>query len=118
MTSAFQPGKRLDRAWEGGDIRKTAKAQNNASKMHQYSTAAKSIKVPHVTVAGLEEKYGLRFDAAVFDCEGCAPYVFQDFPELADQLNTIIMEVHDDGELAMARTFELRGWKLIYINPD
>lgn len=116
-SSAFQAGTRLDTAWEGGDRNKIWWAQRNADQKHVYSQASKSVRVPHVTVADLENRYGLRFDALVLDCEGCAPYIFQDFPELADQLHTIIMEVHDEGEQAMVRTFEKRGWKVVYANP-
>lgn len=69
--------------------------------------------VPHFTFDDLQRQYNLQFDAAVFDCEGCFAIALQDFPILASQLKTLIVEAHDAEELAAVAKLQEQGWELV-----
>lgn len=48
--------------------------------------------IPSASVEDLEEKYGLKFDTLVADCEGFLEEFFDEHPHLYDQLKTVIFE--------------------------
>jgi len=68
--------------------------------------------VPHFTLLDVQRKYGIRFDVACFDCEGCFASVMKDFPELGSQLKMMIIESHDAGEEAAVQQLLKHGWHL------
>jgi len=70
------------------------------------------VTVPHFTLLDVQRKYGIRFDVAAFDCEGCFASVMKDFPELASQLKMMIIESHDVGEDAAVQQLLNSGWHL------
>jgi FkbM family methyltransferase len=45
-----------------------------------------------MTLSQLKEKYPINFDTLVLDCEGAFYYILQDFPEILNGINLIIME--------------------------
>jgi len=45
-----------------------------------------------ITLTQLKEKYPIEFDTLVLDCEGAFFYILQDFPEILNGINLIIME--------------------------
>jgi len=48
--------------------------------------------IPHYSIAELEEKYGLKFDTLVVDCEGCLCDFLNENPNFINQLHTIFFE--------------------------
>jgi FkbM family methyltransferase len=48
--------------------------------------------VQTITFPALEEKYQLRFDTLVADCEGALYYILQDEPALLENFHTVILE--------------------------
>jgi len=72
-----------------------------------------SVTVPHFTLEEVEKEYGLKFDAANFDCEGCAAFLLKDFPILKTQLQLIILEQHDDGEANATADLLTNGWVMV-----
>lgn len=74
---------------------------------------AASVVVPHFTLDGVERQYGLKFDAANFDCEGCLPYVLKDFPAFPVQLKLLMIEAHDPKEEAAVSQLLTEGWELV-----
>lgn len=62
-----------------------------------YSTRQKnnsSSTLPNFTLDEIQQKYNLKFDTLVADCEGCLEEFFNENPILYDQLKLIILE-HD-----------------------
>jgi FkbM family methyltransferase len=49
-------------------------------------------RVNNITFEELEQKYNKKFDTLVADCEGALYYIFQDFPDMLKNINTVIME--------------------------
>lgn len=49
-------------------------------------------RVNNITVDELQRKYDIVFDTLIIDCEGAFYYILQDFPEILDNINLIIME--------------------------
>lgn len=45
-----------------------------------------------ITFDQLEKKYNIKFDTLVIDCEGAFYYILLDFPEILNNINTIIIE--------------------------
>ena len=45
-----------------------------------------------ITLTELKEKYPIEFDTLVLDCEGAFFYILEDFPEILNGINLIIME--------------------------
>merc|ERR1719440_1107993 len=74
---------------------------------------SKSVTVPHYTVQDVECQYGLTFDTGNFDCEGCAAFVFQDFPELKQQLKLLVLECHNDDETRLVKDLMSNGWESV-----
>lgn len=54
-------------------------------------------KVEAMSWQGVEERFGLKFDTLLIDCEGCGPAFVDQNPGLLDQVHTILME-GDMGE--------------------
>lgn len=72
-----------------------------------------TVVVPHFTLDAVQKQYNLKFDAANFDCEGCLPYVFRDFPELPVQLKLLMIEAHNADEEAVVGQLLTDGWELV-----
>jgi len=49
-------------------------------------------KVNTISYPALEEKYNIRFDTLILDCEGAFYYILQDMPEILKNIKLIIME--------------------------
>lgn len=49
-------------------------------------------RVETITYSELEKKYDIIFDTLVADCEGALYYIFLDFPELLNKIETVILE--------------------------
>ena len=45
-----------------------------------------------ITFQGLEEKYNIQFDTLVADCEGALYYILSDYPDMLNNIDTVIME--------------------------
>lgn len=45
-----------------------------------------------ITYDGLQSKYNIVFDTLVLDCEGAFFYILEDFPDMLNNINLIIME--------------------------
>lgn len=76
-------------------------------------SSTNSVNVPHHTLEMIQTQHGLKFDAGNFDCEGCAAYVFKDFPELKTQLNLIILESHNAEEEQLVDELVSENWELV-----
>lgn len=50
------------------------------------------VEVSTISFVDLQNKYDIKFDTLVADCEGALYYIFQDFPEMLDGISKIIME--------------------------
>ncbi len=50
------------------------------------------VPVNVVSYQGLIDKYNIQFDTLVVDCEGALYYIFQDFPDILNNIQMIIME--------------------------
>jgi FkbM family methyltransferase len=48
--------------------------------------------VPIITFEEIENKYKIKFDTLMCDCEGALYYILMDFPNLLDNINLIIIE--------------------------
>jgi len=48
--------------------------------------------VPTITYKELEERYNINFDTLVADCEGCLEKIFKSYPNILDNIHTIIIE--------------------------
>ena len=48
--------------------------------------------IPCYTMDEIKEKYNLKFNVLVADCEGALYYILQDFPKMLNDIKTIIME--------------------------
>lgn len=48
--------------------------------------------VPIISYNDINKKYNIEFDTLVLDCEGAFYYILQDFPDMLDSLQTIIVE--------------------------
>jgi FkbM family methyltransferase len=72
----------------------------------------KFITVPHQTLDDIQRQHSLKFDTANMDCEGCAPFIFKDFPELKHQLKLLILESHNDEEAHLVEDLKSNGWVL------
>ena len=49
-------------------------------------------QVNTITLSELKNKYQIEFDTLVLDCEGAFYFILQDFPEILENINLIIME--------------------------
>jgi FkbM family methyltransferase len=74
-------------------------------------------KVKTITFHELEKKYNKKFDTMVVDCEGSLYYIFQDFPDILNDITTIIMEndYHNLSHKNFVNEFMIRnGFTCIY----
>lgn len=51
-----------------------------------------AVEINTITWENLNEKYGIQFDIIVADCEGAMYNIFIDFPNILDNIHTVIME--------------------------
>ncbi len=66
----------------------------------------------------LIDKYGIQFDTLVVDCEGALYYIFQDFPNILDNIQMIIMEndYHEIQKKNFVDTFIIKNnFERIYV---
>lgn len=49
-------------------------------------------KLKKISYSELEKKYNINFDTLVIDCEGSFYYILQDFPNILENINLIIIE--------------------------
>jgi FkbM family methyltransferase len=63
--------------------------------------------VPTITLTDLHEKYKIRFDTLVLDCEGAFYYILLDMPELLDNITLILME---NDYRDYTHKLEVDGW--------
>lgn len=49
-------------------------------------------KLKKITYSELEKKYNINYDTLVIDCEGSFYYILQDFPNMLENINLIIIE--------------------------
>jgi len=72
--------------------------------------------IPVLTYGELKETYNLEFNTLVMDCEGCYKEIFNDFPEIFDDIKKILIEW--DGEYMHDFLLE-KGYRCIdeYYNP-
>lgn len=77
-------------------------------------------KVPTITYEQLVQKYPLKFDTLILDCEGAFYYILQDMPEVLDGIRLIMME-NDyrsmDEYNFVAQTLTDRGFVNVYRKP-
>merc|ERR1719440_1304693 len=65
-------------------------------------------KTPQLYVDKLQKDFGMKFDTIVADCEGCFIDFIEENPKLADQLNTVILEVdYKNKEQKYDKAFEI-----------
>lgn len=57
-------------------------------------TTSHSLRVPVVTVAALEQKYGLRFDTLVLDIQGAEDEFLHDNQDLLSRCRCVVLELH------------------------
>ena len=52
-----------------------------------------SLEINNITnIKNLEQKFNIKFDTLIVDCEGALPQIMKDNPELYNQINMIIIE--------------------------
>lgn len=72
---------------------KTKKKEKNGSEWTtQFGDSDSGSSVPTITYQQLEQKYNLRFDTLLVDCEGCFDQFLQDFPDSVNHVSTILLE--------------------------
>jgi FkbM family methyltransferase len=75
-------------------------------------------EVPTITYPDLMAKYKIAFDTLILDCEGAFYYILTDYPEILDNVKTIITE-NDyrnlDQKAYVANTLKEKGFKSVYI---
>jgi len=88
-----------------------------------YDTEMPSHAKPVMTI-GFEElvqKYSIKFDTLVADCEGALFYILQDFPNMLDNIQSIIME-NDYHILSQKEKVDeiikLNGFKRVYFEGN
>jgi len=106
-------GKKDGAIMEDGFGTFAASAQDFNNSYAAGKADSKAVAIPHFTLSQVENSHALQFDAANFDCEGCAAFVFQDFPELKTQLNLLIMESHNEAEEKLFNELLSSGWEVL-----
>ena len=75
-------------------------------------------KVNTITFSELKQKYNKVFDTIVADYDGLLYYIFQDFPEILENIDTIIMknDYHNpDHKKSVDQFLEKNGFTRVYI---
>ena len=78
-----------------GFISSTPMSLSNLDNYYGYGTTASRSSdstIPYVTLAEIQEKYGLRFNTLVADCEGFLEQFFDENPTFMDQLTLVMFE--------------------------
>lgn len=68
-----------------------------------------------MTYQEIEEKFNIKFDTLVADCEGALYYIFNDYPNMLDNIKMIIMEndyVDINHKLSVNKILLEKGFKL------
>lgn len=74
-------------------------------------------EVETITYDNLLQKYNIVFDTIVADCEGALLYIFRDFPNILDGINTVIMEndYHTmEPKIEVDKKLTDEGFKCVY----
>lgn len=74
-------------------------------------------KVNTIDCSGLVEKYGIKFDTLVLDCEGAFYYILLDMPEILDNINLILLEndfLVAEEKIYVDSVLKKRGFNVIY----
>jgi hypothetical protein len=76
-------------------------------------------QVNNISFSELESKYNIKFDTLVADCEGALYYIFDDFPDMLNNIEMVIMEndYHDHSKKVSVDTF-LKNKGLIRIYSE
>eukprot|EP00971_Amphidinium_carterae_P320369 6368101-Amphidinium_carterae.1 len=53
---------------------------------------AEADRVPSISFQELQEKYNIEFDTLLVDCEGCFENMLAEFPNMLDQVSTLMLE--------------------------
>lgn len=69
--------------------------------------------VPHKTFDELQRQFGLNFNVAEIDCEGCLPTLLKDNPGMTSHLRLIIVESHNPTEEAAVQSLLTKGFKMV-----
>lgn len=75
-------------------------------------------KVNTITYEQLLNKYNIKFDTLVLDCEGAFYYILQDMPEILDNINLIIMENNYNDithKIYVDKVMSSKGLSCVYI---
>lgn len=75
-------------------------------------------KVRNVTLPELEQKYNVRFDALVADCEGALYEILQDDPTVLDNIKTIIVEndyFNSEKMRFVKKVYKEKGFTPLYV---
>jgi FkbM family methyltransferase len=79
-------------------------------------------KTPQLTVDKLQKDFKMKIDTIVADCEGCFIDFIEENPALADQLNTVILEVdYKNKEQKYEKAFDIlknAGLKEVGLSKD
>jgi FkbM family methyltransferase len=78
-----------------GTVSKSPLKLENVKSFYGYGTTSvkdENSTIPNHSVSSLEEKYNLKFDTLVADCEGCLCDFLDENPTFIDQLHTIFFE--------------------------
>jgi FkbM family methyltransferase len=70
-----------------------------------------------ISYSNLQEKYPIDFDTLVLDCEGAFYYILEDFPEILDNINLILIEndyYNQEHEIKMREILTNNNFKLVY----
>ena len=71
-----------------------------------------------ITFQELEEKYKIQFDTLVADCEGALYYILADYPDMLNNINTVIMEndyTDIKHKLLVDAVLISKGFKRVYV---
>ena len=77
-------------------------------------------KVNVKTLDELQNEYNLIFDTLIVDCEGCIINIFDEFPELFNQIKTIFIEYDMPKNISdsLVEKFKKNNYKSIYKGPS
>ena len=77
----------------GKTVKKKDKVRNGSEWTTHFSDSGSGTSsLPTISFQGLEERYKLKFDTLVVDCEGCFDQFLKDFPDSVNDVTTILLE--------------------------
>jgi FkbM family methyltransferase len=78
-----------------GTISKSPMKLENTDVVKGYGTTSvkdETSTIPHYSIEEIQEKYAMKFDTLVADCEGCLCNFLDENPKFIDQLHTIFLK--------------------------